>query len=1257
MNKSLCIAKVLSKYQSKQVTDPLLEAVAQEDRIQRIISTPPRISNDLYTFSLSMEIYCKHRETAPAHSVSHHLSQTILAIIGKLLQNDLAVESDSAVTISSLEIILSAMRMSRCCDHIRQTIFSDDSNRIAVIVGLTRLSCLERFSSHFRSLCLENVLELSHGLSFYWICQQSIATKEANIHNENEASYSIFDSIIRAAKLLRSPDSWKYTALSTSFMQLILEILDSLTFLESSKSHPNDLINQMERPLFEMIVRQDWRWLLRLFYDRRSDLRIVSIKILHKLLSLIRTEKSKTDDHVGWDLAMPDLLKDAKDSLLRLVQDASENVYIRCLALNAIVVSVDDDIDMDELLLRPAMAASCDILRLYNCEEVIDSSGRIDDRNQSKLITWRAAASITHFLLKIVSKIASKSSYPTKLSTFLSSQRDGSRDVMNIFENLKIFPRLLAFLQPETISMVSRATFLRVAYQDISNGSSDTIFSQSNNHHGSMEWSSWSSDAVRGNVLSEEKSFWFVTCSHIMRIFLHLRCISNDNINDNCYDCDHQSISNASSLSYFQHLLATTNISGEILNHFTNFDCKPLHPSHSDRSYRIYLFEMLTSILIDSNSVQPSTKMPSNDLNYPSEVLSAITMTLQSEFYRLFPPQNHSKDGICNGLGTAALRLLGSILIRKDWRDRLIADSSETEGNSMNASVRESYGLSSLSDVLLAWRHRASLKIISDNDESFMNRLDYVLMIMNHYNPSLQSLIPANPQDKVQLNQLDRSSAMILDHFNRVRESLSEPLPASKIDSPQKTSMSSNETKTALQSLKKRISSKELTEKGKKNEKLVNASRKDPARFNRNPRVNPNIWRSKTRAYQITANDNKSLHVTDIGRHHSKHDQRLWQSLLFLSCAMTRNSSNQEIVANLCRHEEKKTKSKSIASSKQNDDKNSNVVLKLIRSLSLWGNQHVSHEKSSQCSNPSDLSAAAMLFLSSMLYRNPFCQTIFNQLHVSKLSMSKERESHGICHMLLSRGISSETQYDVRLFLIHTALSCIRSKSSNISSSRTIADIVVEYLNQLFPAASAVNPTTLSQQPWTILSLLIELLNASIESTQGPSDDMTNDHILNVKRGNLSHLLVRMLQICDATIHHVPSISSIEVCNNCLSFIASCHRFIGHLTTNTVLVSHVKVHIEVILLSLTQTIHWHLSRPLNDSSTLCDLEISMFVLWCLVYHSSQVKAAIRPHLEEKIMEWREFIDHRMDVAADRSIIQTMSYISLSIHKLQFLLDS
>lgn len=180
----------------------------------------------------------------------------------------------------------------------------------------------ETAASHVKALVagmVENCLLHHKGL----ILIQSLNTKKTD-KSDSSSSSSVIESILRSVKLLRAPNSMQCNHALVSNMRILYLLLQQLTTSGSERSPI--LTALVSRPAVE------WRFLVRLIYDRRAEVKLLALQILTILFEHVPNE---TDNK----LLSESILNDSLDN--NDVEPVSEDVDTSAEASAATAAAVD----------------------------------------------------------------------------------------------------------------------------------------------------------------------------------------------------------------------------------------------------------------------------------------------------------------------------------------------------------------------------------------------------------------------------------------------------------------------------------------------------------------------------------------------------------------------------------------------------------------------------------------------------------------------------------------------------------------------------------------------------------------------------------------------------------------------------------------------------------------------------------------------------------------------------------------------------
>ncbi len=169
------------------------------------------------------------------------------------------------------------------------------------------------------------------------------------------------DLITRTVKLLRSPDSLVGTgpltcALRILYLCLYRERID----INASNGSPY-------RPSL-LVTDKDWKWVTRLGYDRRGDVRFLALQIVSEVLYIQYMTGSDTDSVDDLNEVPTASSWPPYDFLSHVMNDSHESGVVRTLAIKIyienVLYRVDSDNTITELLLGRLIASVIDVINI-----------------------------------------------------------------------------------------------------------------------------------------------------------------------------------------------------------------------------------------------------------------------------------------------------------------------------------------------------------------------------------------------------------------------------------------------------------------------------------------------------------------------------------------------------------------------------------------------------------------------------------------------------------------------------------------------------------------------------------------------------------------------------------------------------------------------------------------------------------------------------------------------------------------------------
>jgi hypothetical protein len=314
-------------------------------------------------------------------------------------------------------------------------------------------------SSTHQSIACDIVYNLMSIHLMFGINDGLIATNslESLFHT---GSVNVIENVIKTTKLLRKPDSVQGFGPLLSSMKI-------LNYLSKIALYYTKDVKQIDCDNNEM----NWRWLIRLFYDRRADIRLLAIEIYSKLRKIDRYFD------VALEAVADDDMNDNDNSnsnhsnfpLSKFVNgiafDETECLSVRFSALRVLIHS-------------PSRLNVDDHLHLMSSLNGNITSGRGSETNS----LLGEILSCVHEQLSFDNVLLGSSSLTAALSILIETLTNENCNIQakECILGLKLIPRVMSLLCGNPTSIVEKMSFRRVGVDIISN-SSASITGGSNN--------------------------------------------------------------------------------------------------------------------------------------------------------------------------------------------------------------------------------------------------------------------------------------------------------------------------------------------------------------------------------------------------------------------------------------------------------------------------------------------------------------------------------------------------------------------------------------------------------------------------------------------------------------------------------------------------------------------------------------------------------------------------------------------------------
>ena len=224
------------------------------------------------------------------------------------------------------------------------------------------LEILEMICTPQRSLTTDDILDPLLARYRYEQQQQQRQSDANNLpHMAQQPSLSLLDMLINSARLLRTPDAQHDCGITVGLLRVLVFVLyraDDDALLSSLIAQSSLMTNPTQPYQTHGNARgKDWKWLVRLSYDRRADIRVLALESLVLVLkhsAWVVHDVSFEGDEMGGDGGgngfppAPQTEEDEEEEtsvwpptrhLLHIALDDSECPTARATAVRAVLAS------------------------------------------------------------------------------------------------------------------------------------------------------------------------------------------------------------------------------------------------------------------------------------------------------------------------------------------------------------------------------------------------------------------------------------------------------------------------------------------------------------------------------------------------------------------------------------------------------------------------------------------------------------------------------------------------------------------------------------------------------------------------------------------------------------------------------------------------------------------------------------------------------------------------------------------------------
>lgn len=363
------------------------------------------------------------------------------------------------------------------------SIFSRD-----LLYAVVRLSVIEsdaESSSLIRRDCFKCLELLASSEDGRELLRQPLATLQlissatkkssvaADIHYGLNPTNSVLEEVCGCCRVLRSPDSYRGSALIVGSIRLLLAATIDTSEQSACKSiclnnYDSTLSNTSGKSGMTSLYKSSryWAWLLRLCFDRRGDIRALSLMLLGRVCECVEFEdindsvRPPSEDSASADEVVAEVGKDTTDtkisvqrwppveSLLVLGADTFESGAVRGTALLIVARLLRQSYNEDDISL-----------------DVTESIAHVSE--EQRMQTLGSVASYLSRALRVCPECTSIAVRALKsLMTFNASNKyitdEQKRSDYAVWTRLKLLPMLVDVIKPNGESILLESALARV---------------------------------------------------------------------------------------------------------------------------------------------------------------------------------------------------------------------------------------------------------------------------------------------------------------------------------------------------------------------------------------------------------------------------------------------------------------------------------------------------------------------------------------------------------------------------------------------------------------------------------------------------------------------------------------------------------------------------------------------------------------------------------------------------------------------------
>jgi hypothetical protein len=940
--------------------------------------------------------------------LSSILSTNVVAVktYKKTISKDAQIELDNSVLLTQASL-LSLMNSLLSISWSESPLY-DSLSVSSLPRSLAGVASSELFNSHIRSSAASS-LEFSIK-SYHGWTEIHAPLSEAEKDFVDSYSISPIDSITRSIKLIRTPDSMFGTSALVGSLRVLYVFLQSIP-IKSRSDCP--------------IINSDWKWMLRLAYDRRADIRLLSLKIMSIVIPYSSLDKDDTH-----------------------IIDSNESNYSGIESNSWPPFQFVEHIMMD--------ISECSAVRIAAMEILVNSIGSNDiNSTENEVYLGRIMAAMNEFLTidNTNSNLSAIRSCVSSLMTLINDddiEAPRNKEIIGLLKLLKLLPLIISTLNPDLLNSLNQTVRKRVLLiSEIDHLPSDRIFVKRTSPSPVLICNRINGWKNLWNIINNDESFLSIRCiqTTVCRFFQSIEFLDS-NLFDQCLvnsSLASNIITNLTSDNYFYD---NSKIWKRNLN-YSNYT------SLADLLAITIKREIISKKTQTVNQVHPFFSFEkylnlSCNITTPMNILSSISRQLDTIIDRSFISSINSNKSHLSSLITSNLRLLCYMVSDSLWRNRLKL-GGPFEGCPLDSIVKDL--------VLTLVRLRVlfidqTILFNSTLTTTLVSRIDVSLSLIMQYSYPVRLLMMEDVISNASESHYEENygPAVMTNYLRTVCESI-DAISSNKCDTSSDCSV--DNVKSALKTLKT---------------KVVSPGKSKNSHDSR--------WREKARSYNASLSTSTSSNVNgdsvdgsvSIGTERSINNEYtirsndrllLWSALLNLQAALPGNSKLQKL---------------------SGDVGLADVLSMLLKLCVKWstitgGNNtsdsSIYHNKNKNVNwipQESEISSAILGCLSSFAYDSDISKTQLAQagdVHSSLLNnpnnslSSNQSTSGGFLHQLLSIGLSKGIHSSCRWVCLRLLTSIVGTKSFSPSTNKTAMTRILSVALQKSLHSSTSDPESL----------------------------------------------------------------------------------------------------------------------------------------------------------------------------------------------------